>query len=304
MAAGERRSTSGNAITTTLTSNITSGDTVIPAAASTGYPDGTVGPFFIKIDSETIKCVSRTGLNFNVQTVPVTGRGWEGTSAASHQSGASLNLVFTATDADDANKHYADIGDNHPSLLNNARHDQSARHPASILPLGSPGSSAPGDTASAGSASSIARSDHRHGREPDSTTRVGVTLSVAAQALPSSTITAIPWATETADMDGFIVTNGSNTVLTVPAGKGGIYSGTVNGQWTTSFTEPCFVYVQIGSVGYVGPADTSAFAGNQWSFSISGVPITAAQTITVSLIQTNAATKTTSITLNLYRVAA
>src|SRR5687767_9151287 len=107
MAAGERRSTSGNAITTTITANITSGDTIIPIAANTGYPDGTNGPFFVRIDSETIKCISRSGLNLNVQTVPVTGRGWENTSAASHTTSAAVNLVFTSTDADDANKHYA-----------------------------------------------------------------------------------------------------------------------------------------------------------------------------------------------------
>lgn len=305
MAAGERRSTTGNAVTTSPTANFNSAATTIPMAASTGYPDGTNGPFFIQVDSEVIKCISRTGLNISVQTTPVTGRGWDGTTAASHTTSSVINFVFTATDADDANKHYADVSvDNHTQYLNNARHDISGRHPITVLPTGSPGNSVPGDTAAAGTAPSLARSDHTHGREADSTTRVGVTLSVAAQVLPSATSTAVPWTTETTDTDGFIVTNGSNTVLTVPAGKGGIYDATVNGQWTTSFTEASFVFIQIGSNGYVGPADTSPFVVNQWSFSIAGIPIAAAQTITVALVQTNAASKTTSVMLNLYRVSA
>ena len=304
MPVGERRSTSGNAITTTLSANITSSDTVIPIAASTGYPDGTAGPFFIKVDSETIKIISRTGLNLNVQTTPVTGRGWELTSAASHTTSSPVNLVFTSTDADEANAHHNDLGDNHVSLLNAARHDLSARHPISILPTGSPGNSAPGDTAAAGVASSLAKSDHKHGREADTLARTGTTLVHTGLALPASTITSVPWISETADTDGFIVANGANTTITIPTGKAGIYSGTINGVWTTGFTEDAFVYVGIAGNNFVGSIKSTAFAGYAWSFSFAGLPLTAGQTIAVSLLQFNASSRTTSATLNLYRVAA
>ncbi len=247
MPAGERRSTSGNAVTTTLSANVTSGDTTIPIVASTGYPDGTNGPFFVKVDSETIKCVSRTGLNLNVQTVPVTGRGWEGTSAASHTTSSPVNLVFTSTDADQANEHYSSVVlDHHTHYLNIVRHDVSLRHPVSVLPTGSPGNSAPGDTASAGVAGSLALSDHRHGREADSTTRVGCTLSVAAQVLPASTLTAVTWGSETADTDGFIAVPG--TTVTIPTGKGGIYDATINGTFTTGFTEDIYVNLVMNGV--------------------------------------------------------
>jgi hypothetical protein len=304
MAAGERRSTSGNAVTTTLTANITSGDTVIPIAVSTGYPDGTNGPFFIKVDSETIKCISRVGLNLNVQTVPVTGRGWENTSAASHTTSAVVNLVFTSTDADEANAHHADLGDNHPSLLNAARHDLTARHPASVLPLGSPGNSAPGDTASAGVASSIARSDHRHGREADSTTRVGATLLATAFAVPTGATTSIAWTSETADTDGFIVANGANTVLTVPANKGGLYAITTTGFWSTAFTEYRQLIIRLNGLAFASlPLCFDNLFTQSWGGTIT-FPLAATNTIEIALLQFNAASQNTTARLDIYRVAA
>lgn len=307
MAAGERRSSSGNAVTTSITANITSGDTVIPIAASTGYPDGTNGPFFIKIDSETIKVLSRTGLNLNVQTVPVTGRGWENTSAASHQSGASVNLVFTSTDADDANKHYADITvDNHTQYLNNARHDLTARHPASVLPLGSPGNSAPGDTASAGVAASVARSDHRHGREADTSTRTGVTLTAASFSVPNNGPATISWTTENVDTDGFITV--PNTVITIPAGKGGVYAITVKGTWGASFTEARSLFIQTSGTTYAIALATppTNFGGTyvtNWTGSIT-IPVDAAGTVTILISHNNAAAQSTTAIMEMYRVSA
>lgn len=341
MAAGERRSTSGNAITTTLTSNITSGDTVIPAAASTGYPDGTTGPFFIKVDSETIKCVSRTGLNFNVQTVPVTGRGWEGTSAASHTTSSVINLVFTSTDADDANKHYADISvDNHTQYLNTARHDSSVRHPASILPLGSPGNSSPGDTAAAGTASSISRSDHKHGREAS-----GFQV-VTSGTHPSSPTTGMT--IEETDTGRFLVWNGTawvvtytygsgwigveaafagtlacltdtynnitwgsatvgNTFITtpgvnfiVPTGYTGNYAITARATWEIQIVEPHLIDLLVGGVAYRGLGT----GGDFLNVSVTR-RITAGTAISVQVLQQNLASKNlTSANIYIYRISA
>lgn len=307
MAVGERRSTSGNAVTTTLTTNITSGETVIPIAVSTGYPDGTNGPFFVKIDSETIKCVSRTGLNLNVQTVPVTGRGWDNTSAASHTTSAVVNFVFTATDADEANKHYADATvDNHTQYLNNSRHDLTARHPASVLPLGSPGNSAPGDTANAGTASSVARSDHRHGREADTNTRAGTTLQASSFSVPNATTTNISWTTETADTDGYISVPSST--ITIPTGKGGIYAITVKGTWTNVFTDNKTLFITAAGVLYPVPLPVAlSFTGGStaqnWTGSIT-LPLSATDTVSVAIGHENAAPQSTTATLYLYRVSA
>lgn len=305
MAVGERRSTSGNAVTAHPTANFNSGATTFAVDDITGYPDGTNGPFFIQVDVETIKITSRTGTTFNVQTTPVSGRGWDNTSAASHTTSSQVNLVFTATDADDANKHYADITvDNHTQYLNTARHDLTARHPASVLPLGSPGNSAPGDTASAGSASSIARSDHRHGREADSTTRVGVTLSAAAFACASGTTTSVAWTTETTDTDAFIVTNGTNTVLTVPSGKGGIYAITTTGAWSAAFIEYRQIIIRLNGAAFaVLPMAFDNLFTQSWGGTIT-FPLVPTNTIEIAVQQFNAGSQSTTARLDMYRVAA
>jgi len=217
MPAGERRSSSGNAVTTALSANVNSSDTTLPILSSTGYPDGTNGPFFVKVDSETIKCVSRTGLNLNVQTVPVTGRGWENTSAASHTTSSPVNLVFTSTDADQANEHYSStILDHHTQYLTTERHDVALRHPIAALPLGSPGNSAPGDTANAGVAASVARSDHRHGRE---TGGFSVVTAATRPASPVSGQTIVE-----SDTGRYLVWDGSAWVVTTTYGGGRIDS--------------------------------------------------------------------------------
>lgn len=163
----EDRSYSGNAVPATITANISNTDTSIPISTSTGWPDGTSGPFFIRIDSEVIKCSGRAGLTLSVQTVPVNGRGWDGTTAASHIVPAVVEHVFTATDADEANQHIANTGlDHHTQYLTVGRHDVAARHGFGILPTsGTPSTSVVGDTATSGSSNNVARVDHRHARE-------------------------------------------------------------------------------------------------------------------------------------------
>lgn len=305
MAVGERRSTSGNAVTTSPTANFNSAATTFTVADVTGYPDGTNGPFFVKIDSEVIKITSRTSTTFNVQTVPVTGRGWDTTSAASHTTSSVVNLVFTATDADDANKHYGDASvDNHPQYLNTARHDLTARHPITVLPTGSPGNSAPGDTASAGAASSLAKSDHRHGREADSTTRVGVTLLASSFPAPSGTTTSIAWTSETADTDAFIVANGTNTLVTVPTGKGGIYAITTTGFWSSSFTEYRQLVIRLNGSAFANlPLPFDNALTQSWGATIT-FPLAATNTIEIAILQFNAGSQSTTARLDMYRVAA
>lgn len=307
MAAGERRSTSGNAVTTNPTANFNSAATTIPIASSTGYPDGTNGPFFIRVDSETIKCVSRTGLNLNVQTVPVTGRGWEGTTAASHTTSSPVDLVFTSTDADEANAHYSDIAlDHHTHYLTNARHDDASRHPASVLPLGSPGASNPGDTASAGVANSIPRSDHRHAREADVTSRKGVSVDAASFAVAAGGTTNITWTSETADTSSFITP--SSTTITVPAGLDGVYAITIRGAWAGSFNETRAVFITAGGILYPIPMATpiSGLGGTliqNWVGSIT-IPLAATNTVSASIAHANAGSQSTTAHLDMYRVSA
>ena len=100
-----RRDIRGGAIPTTLASGITSGDTSFTLAASTGWPDGSAGDFFVVLDrglaaEEKVRCASRSGTSVTVQT---SGRGADGTSAAAHSSGAAAEHCVTAVDLDEAN---------------------------------------------------------------------------------------------------------------------------------------------------------------------------------------------------------
>lgn len=109
----ERRSFAGGAVETTLTSGISAGDTSASIAASTGWPDGSAGDFFIVIDrgvagEEKILVDTRSSLTLNSLT-----RGQDGTSASAHASGATVEVVLTARDLDEANAHVADTTLNH-----------------------------------------------------------------------------------------------------------------------------------------------------------------------------------------------
>lgn len=98
-----RRDIVGGAATTTLSSSIASGDLTIPITSSSGWPTAANGNFYVVIDQgnaseEKVLCSGRTGLNLAVAT-----RGVDGTSAASHSSGAAISHCLTATDLDEAN---------------------------------------------------------------------------------------------------------------------------------------------------------------------------------------------------------
>lgn len=103
-----RRQYAGAAVETTTTGSVaSSGAVTVALAASTGWPDGTTGPFAIVIDpgtptEEKVLVTERIGLNL---TVGAPGRGYDGTSAVGHASGAVVYLTYTAIDFDEANAH-------------------------------------------------------------------------------------------------------------------------------------------------------------------------------------------------------
>jgi len=86
-------------------------DLTITCNDLTGYPTGATGPFYIVIDrgltaEEKILCASRSSNTITVYNTGLTnGRGADGTSVIAHSSGATVEHVFTATDADEANAH-------------------------------------------------------------------------------------------------------------------------------------------------------------------------------------------------------
>lgn len=93
----------GSAAATTLSTSVTAVSTTINIAASTGWPTGSVDPFWVTIDrgnasEEKVLVLSRTGTALTVTT-----RGADGTTASSHASGASIEHTISATEVDDAN---------------------------------------------------------------------------------------------------------------------------------------------------------------------------------------------------------
>lgn len=105
MANYTRRDFYGAAVATTISSGISSGDTSFSLAATTGWPTGSAGDFFVVLDrgtanEEKIRCASRTSGTVTVQT---SGRGSDGTSAVGHSSGATAEICLTALDLDEAN---------------------------------------------------------------------------------------------------------------------------------------------------------------------------------------------------------
>jgi hypothetical protein len=108
-----RREYKGAAPISTLTAALgnSTANLTINCNDLTNWPTGGVGPFFAVVDrgksnEEKILCVSRAG---NVITVynsgGVNGRAFDGTSISSHSINATIEHVFAAIDADEANAH-------------------------------------------------------------------------------------------------------------------------------------------------------------------------------------------------------
>lgn len=104
MATFDRIEHSGTAVPTTLTADITSASTTLQIDASTGWPTGSVGPFYVTIDANTgteekILATSRSGTTLSGLT-----RGVDGSAASTHSAGAAVVHGFVAVEADEANQ--------------------------------------------------------------------------------------------------------------------------------------------------------------------------------------------------------
>lgn len=109
----------GAAPTTGVASSFNSSAATFTILSGTGYPDGSVGPFILKIDAgtaseEKILCLSRSGTTVTVYGSG-SGRGYDGTSATSHSAGVTnVEHDLGAIEIDDANDHiYTTSRDDH-----------------------------------------------------------------------------------------------------------------------------------------------------------------------------------------------
>ena len=101
MAAVTRRQYKGAAASTTTTNSLTSVDTSVTLAATTGWPSTASVPFYVVIDPGT-SSEEKCSVTISGSTLTLT-RGADDTTAVSHSSGATIYPVFTADDADEAN---------------------------------------------------------------------------------------------------------------------------------------------------------------------------------------------------------
>lgn len=160
-----RRAYSGNAVQTKLSSAITNTATSISVDSVSGYP--TSAPFYIVVNRGTVSEEKMLVGSVSGSTFQDVQRGADGSTASSHAQGSTVEHIFTAVDANDANAHVSDIlRDDHGQYLNNARHDTTSRHSlGTVIPVddGQITTLALGDAANAGESAGVARADHTHG---------------------------------------------------------------------------------------------------------------------------------------------
>src|SRR4051812_25894727 len=111
----------GGAVSAHITGTINATDLSIGIDATSGWPVGTNGPFFVVIDrglagEEKILVTSRAS---GTLTVANTGnRGKDGTAAQSHSSGAAIEVSLASQHIEDANAHVFDTArDDHTQYL-------------------------------------------------------------------------------------------------------------------------------------------------------------------------------------------
>lgn len=99
-----RRQFAGGAVASTLSSSVAaSGVSTFGIASSTGWSVSTSIPFYVVVSPQT-SSEEKMLVTLSSNTLTIVSRAVDGTSAASHASGATIYPVFTALDADEANE--------------------------------------------------------------------------------------------------------------------------------------------------------------------------------------------------------
>ena len=106
----KRREFLGSVVETTTTGSLTSVATSIPLTDGSTFPTGSSHPFVVVIDrgnasEEKVLITSRSS-----NTLTVSERGYDGTTATTHTSGANVDHVLDAETVQDMN---TTVYDNH-----------------------------------------------------------------------------------------------------------------------------------------------------------------------------------------------
>lgn len=134
----------GGAVATTITGAITSSSTTITLADASGWPSGGAnGEFYATLNrglssEERILIQSRSGNTLTLASAAK--RGVDGTAAASHDAGSSIDHGLSAAEIDEVNAHAFDTTrDDHTQYHNTARH-AAVSHTQAMLASDSVGS--------------------------------------------------------------------------------------------------------------------------------------------------------------------
>ncbi len=135
-----RREYAGGAVATKISGAITATSLTIPVVDGSTLPTGTTGPFAIDLDSgdlstyEKVLVASRSGNTLTVASV--ANRGYDGTVASTHASGAALLHIVTSIDLDEPNDHInTTTRDDHTQYNTVARH-AAISHTSAMLAAG------------------------------------------------------------------------------------------------------------------------------------------------------------------------
>lgn len=100
-----RRSYSGAARRTSLTAPLGLSDTTLSIADSSGWPTGANGPFFLVLSRGTANEEKVLASSRTAGLIAVAQRGADGTAPLAHNIDATVEHVWTGTDADESNEH-------------------------------------------------------------------------------------------------------------------------------------------------------------------------------------------------------
>ncbi len=95
----------GSAKATLLVGPLSASATTIPTSGFTGWPDGSIGPFFAVINRQKPNEEKILVTSVNGTDLIVSQRGADDTAAQSHSDSSIIEHVITATDAREANTH-------------------------------------------------------------------------------------------------------------------------------------------------------------------------------------------------------
>lgn len=100
----ERRTLKGNVIATTLSANINNSTTTVAVVNGTTFPTGASDmPYVIVVDRATVNEEKMLVSSRTANTLTVSSRGYDGTTAVAHTSGASVDHVLDAVALQDMN---------------------------------------------------------------------------------------------------------------------------------------------------------------------------------------------------------